>query len=116
MGYIPSYTYNECSNVLDIRNELGESHQVVELLGKSKDINNLISVSNPTPDPYLTKRKLLDEYMYGRIYEDDGVYHIPGDETSVSSFDDYNYIEGDLAFEKSIDIYSCWSMYPNMPN
>jgi len=28
---------------------------------------------NTDPDPYITKRKLFDKYMYGRIYEDDGI-------------------------------------------
>ena len=76
----------------------------------------MIDSVNPEPDPYITKRSLLEKYMYGRIYEDDGMPHVPGDWTSVSSFDDYNYYQGDLGLENSIDIYSCWSMYPNMPN
>lgn len=47
---------------------------MVELLGKSKDIEGAISRTNPESDPYITKQDLFDKYMYGRIYEDtDGV-------------------------------------------
>ena len=88
---------------------------MVELLGKSKDIESIAAKVNEDPDPYVTKQMLFDKYMYGRIYEDDGIMRIPGDVTSVSSFSDYPAISDDYAippqFDDSINIYSNWSMY-----
>jgi len=85
MGYIPSYTYSKYKNVLDIKSELGSSYQAVELLGKSKDVQAIAERVNEEVDPYVTKKDLLDKYMFGRIYEDDGILHMPPSETSVSS-------------------------------
>ena len=81
---------------------------MVELLGKSKYLDKLIDDANPESDPYVTKRSLYEKYMYGRIYEDDG----------VSSYHDYAGDDADYngqwfvdEFDKSINIYSNWSMY-----
>ena len=46
---------------------------MVELLGKSKDIQSVISTVNDDVDPYTTKKSLFEKNMYGRIYEDDGI-------------------------------------------
>ena len=114
MGYSPCYTYGQHKNILDVKHELDESHQIVELLGKSKNIEDLVKYVNSDPDPYITKRKLFDKYMYGRIYEDDGIQHINGVETSTSSFEEYD--KDSLSFDQSINIYSNYSMYQNMPD
>ena len=91
---------------------MSSSYQAVELLGKSKDVESLTSIVNTTPDPYATKKDLFDKYMFGRIYEDDGIMRNPPDWTSVSSFSQYP----NLSFDDSVNIYSNWSFYQNMPN
>ena len=45
------------------------------MLGKSKNIDDLKSSANTSPDPYLTKEEIASRYMFGRVYEDDGNGH-----------------------------------------
>ena len=87
MGYIPSYAYSKYKNILDIKSELSSSYQAVELLGKSKDVQAIADNVNYEVDPYVTKKDLFEKYMFGRIYEDDGIMHMPPSETSMSSLD-----------------------------
>lgn len=56
----------------------------------------------------MTKKDLFDKYMFGRIYEDDGIMRSPPDWTSVSSLEDYPH-KWDI--DESVNIYSNWSFY-----
>lgn len=102
MGYSPLYTKNYYGNVLDISHEIEESHQPIELLGKSKNIDKLIDNARLSTDPYITKEAIIDKYMYGRIYE-----HGSKD-ISLSAFLDEN--------DKSLRIFDNKSFYMNMPD
>ena len=113
MGYVPSYTYGKYANVLDIKDDLNSSHQMIELLGKSKDIESSISTVNSDANPYMTKKSIFENTMYGRIYEDDGISSYYDYMDGLSGYTGQFFIE---KFDKSINIYSNWSMYQNMPN
>ena len=99
IGYTPLYAYDVYENVLDMKNSLNSSHQIVELLGKSKDIENIISRININPNPYLTVDDIVKKYAYGRIYETNDLSSI-----GIGSYD------------SSLNIYSNLALYKNMPN
>ena len=99
MGYSPLYAYNEFENVLSICDEINYSHQAVELLGKSKDIDGLIDSVVTDIDPYLSKKDICDRHLYGRVYEDDG----HGKQFSIDD-------------DTTLTLFSNKSMYRNMPS
>lgn len=72
---------------------------MVELLGKSKDIDYLASRVNASPNPYLTVDDIIKQYMYGRIYET----------SDLSSL-------GIGSYDSSLNIYSNLALYKNMPS
>lgn len=69
MGYIPSYPGILSSKTLDLSEELSSSHQAVELLGMSKNLDSLESRINADANPYLSKDEIYSKYLFGRAYE-----------------------------------------------
>jgi len=59
------------SGPLNLVEDIGKSHQAIELLGKSKDLDALADIVNDKPDPYLTKDAIYDKYIFGRVWENE---------------------------------------------
>ena len=69
MGYTPSYAGLSVAGPLSVIDEMKVSHQAIELLGKSKDLDKLASSVNPEPNPYMTRDEISSKYLFGRIWQ-----------------------------------------------
>ena len=101
MGYIPSYAGIISSKILDISEEVSQSHQAVELLGKSRNVDMIAERVNSDANPYLTKKEIYDNYLVGRVYENG-----PGELSNTY----FNYDD-----DKSLKMLHNRAMYNNMP-
>ena len=101
MGYTPSYAGLSGAGPLSIASEIDVSHQAIELLGKSKDLDQLTGVINGTPNPYMTKDEINDKFLYGRVWENGA---------GALSSTAYN-----AALDRSLNILLNMSFYQNMP-
>ncbi len=93
---------------LDIKSEISSSLQAVELLGKSCDLDVIAAGINPSPNPYLTKKTLFDEHLFGRAWENknsaNGRYDLQAADDAFSYDDD-----------QSLEIFDNAAFYNNMP-
>lgn len=103
MGYIPSYPGILSSKTLDLSEELSSSHQAVELLGMSKNLDSLESRINADANPYLSKDEIYSKYLFGRAYENGPI------ETGLSD----TYFSYDQ--DQSMKMLENRSFYQNMP-
>lgn len=81
--YKKSTTYNLNADISYIPNYPGHDHEVhayslypntdqhaVELLGASRDIDKYANLVNPSPDPYFDYESIMNNEVFGRVYED----------------------------------------------
>lgn len=81
--YKKSTTYNLNADISYIPNYPGHDHEVcayslypnvdqhaVELLGSSRDIDKYLNLVNPSPDPYFDYESIMNNEVFGRVYED----------------------------------------------
>jgi len=69
MSYLPSYP--GISGEAEIYKKYKNyEYYNIELLGMSKDIEYLINLVNPNPNPYVTYESIISSVEFGRVYED----------------------------------------------
>lgn len=69
ISYLPIYPALSNEAII-YRNWNDEEQHSLELLGMSKDIDDIIGLVNPSPDPYLDYEKIVENDVFGRVYED----------------------------------------------
>ena len=69
ISYIPSYPALSNEAKIYAKWPDDEWHNI-ELLGRSKDIDDAIKLVNPNPNPYLDYEKITEDLAFGRVYED----------------------------------------------
>ena len=69
ISYIPSYPALSNEAKIYAKWPADEWHNI-ELLGRSKDIDDAIKLVNPNPNPYLDYEKITEDLAFGRVYED----------------------------------------------
>ena len=71
ISYLPVYPGNQEVAEFNKRVDISaNSYYPVELLGQSKNIDDLIEMVNPTPNPYFTMEEISTNHVFGRVYED----------------------------------------------
>lgn len=70
MSYLPIYPGQECRFDISKSGIQGEKYYPVQLMGQSRNIDNIIKLVNPTPNPYFTMDDISEKYTFGRVYED----------------------------------------------
>lgn len=69
ISYLPSYP--GLSGEAKLYNKYaGSEYYNIELLGMSKDIDGLIKLVNPNPNPYVDYEGIISSTEFGRVYED----------------------------------------------
>lgn len=69
ISYLPVYPALSNEAMIYTKWDDAEQHNL-ELLGMSKDIDGMIGLVNPSPDPYLDYEKVVENSVFGRVYED----------------------------------------------
>lgn len=71
MSYIPLHDGISSELGLCKSNISANEYFNIELLGRSKnDLDRLISMANPNPDPYFTEDTIRENFKFGRIHEE----------------------------------------------
>lgn len=71
MSYLPSYPGKDKRiNVMSLPDISANQYHPVELLGQSRNIDGLIDMINPTPNPYFSFDDISANHVFGRVYED----------------------------------------------
>lgn len=71
MSYMPAYpgVQHEFDVVKTYGKEKKDTYSI-ELLGMSKDIDSIVKLVNPNPNPYFDFDLMLENSAFGRVYED----------------------------------------------
>jgi len=69
-SYLPLYPGVSSEIQLKKSKISADEYQNVELLGRSKNIDGYIEITNPSPDPYFSYDTISGNYTFGRVYED----------------------------------------------
>ena len=69
ISYLPSYPGLSGEAKLYTK-YAGSEYYNIELLGMSKDIDGLIKLVNPSPNPYVSYDDIVNDTEFGRVYED----------------------------------------------
>jgi len=64
------YPGNDNTAELNVKPISSNSYFPLELLGKSRNIDDMIASVNPNADPYFTIDDIKKNYLFGRVYED----------------------------------------------
>jgi hypothetical protein len=62
----------------NLNSSQNNDYRSIELLGNSRNIDDIIKRVNPTPDPYFTIEDIKNNHVFGRVYEE---YNVDMDKT-----------------------------------
>lgn len=111
ISYLPVYPGKKNLADFNAKDPISaDYYHPVELLGQSRNIDDIIEMVNPTPNPYFDLSTISSSYMFGRVYEDyfsdyDKTLRIIGNppiHNNVPSGDDVEYRDGQFYWNISL--------------
>ena len=70
MSYLPVYPGQACRFDITRTEISSDKYFPVQLMGQSRNIDGIVKLINPTPNPYFTMEDITEKYTFGRVFED----------------------------------------------